>query len=52
MQAANAYMAWNLLDMPAGVVPVSKVTQEDDNNLDNLPSNDMVYYQIIQILTF
>ncbi len=30
------------MDMPAGVAPVCKVTQEDDDNLDNLPTNDIV----------
>ena len=56
------YIAWNLFDMPAGIVPgkcrcslclifhfkhfciiiVDKVNVEDDQNLDNLPSNDLV----------
>ena len=38
----QAYVAWNLCDMPAGIVPVSKVTEADDHELDNLPTNDLV----------
>jgi hypothetical protein len=43
------YIAWNLLDMPAGIVPMCKVTDEDDANLDMLPSNDMVIYIYIKL---
>ena len=42
VHVVNAYMAWNLLDMPAGIVPVSKVTEDDDYNLNKFPSNELV----------
>lgn len=38
----QAYLAWNLCDMPAGIVPVSKVSDADDRELDSLPKNDLV----------
>ena len=38
----QAYLAWNLCDMPAGIVPVSKVSEADDRKLDSLPKNDLV----------
>ena len=36
------YIPWNLLNMPAGIVPMTKVTKEDDFGLKSLPNNDMV----------
>ena len=32
--------------MPAGIVPVSKVSVDDDRNLDSLPNNDLVKIRI------
>ena len=36
------YIPWNLLNLPAGIVPMTKVTKEDDFGLKSLPNNDMV----------
>ena len=32
---------YNLLDFPAGVVPVTRVTQQDDDDLSGYPEDDM-----------
>jgi len=41
--AIRLYIPWNLLNMPAGIVPITKVTKQDDTELFSLPNNDMVY---------
>ena len=28
--------------MPAGIVPITKVSEQDDKDLESLPSNDLV----------
>ncbi|CAB3405899.1 unnamed protein product [Caenorhabditis bovis] len=44
LAVAALYTAiFNLLDYGAGVVPVTKVTEEDDKNLDNYPATDPWY---------
>ena len=40
--SVRPYIPWNLLNLPAGIVPMSKVTKEDDFGLKSLPNNDMV----------
>ena len=40
--AVRPYIPWNLLNMPAGIVPITKVTERDDSELISLPNNDMV----------
>ena len=42
--SVRPYIPWNLLNLPAGIVPVTKVTKEDDFGLKSLPNNDMVTY--------
>ena len=39
--SVRPYIPWNLLNLPAGIVPMSKVTKEDDFGLKSLPNNDM-----------
>ena len=42
--AGMAWIAWNLFDFPAGILPVSKVTGEDEQTLESsFPTNDMVF---------
>ena len=42
--AGMAWIAWNLFDFPAGILPVSKVTGEDEQTLESsFPNNDMVF---------
>ena len=39
------YLPWNLLDMLAGIAPVSQVTKEDDEKMKKeYPTSNMVYY--------
>ena len=38
----RAYCAYNLLNLPAGIVPVTTVTEHDDQQLDYMPSDDLV----------
>ena len=41
--ACMPYIAWNIFDFPAGILPVSMVTQDDENEfLTNFPNNDLV----------
>lgn len=37
------YTPWNILNMPAGIVPISKVTEQDDKDMESLPNNDLFY---------
>ena len=38
-----SYIAWNLFDFPAGILPVSKVTQDDENKfVTSFTNNDLV----------
>ena len=30
--------------MPAGIVPISKVTEQDDKDMESLPNNDLVSF--------
>ena len=42
----SAWITWNLFDFPAGVLPVTKVTQEDEKILNTtFPTNDLVNIQ-------
>ena len=42
--AGMAWIAWNLFDFPAGILPVSKVTDKDEQKLESsFPTNDMVF---------
>ena len=36
------YLPWTLFNLPVGVAPISRVTKEDDDKLDDLPDDDMV----------
>ena len=38
------YTPWNILNMPAGIVPISKVTEQDDKDMESLPNNDLVSF--------
>ncbi len=38
----RAYCAYNVLNLPAGIVPTTRVTTEDDQQLDDMPSDDLV----------
>ncbi|XP_023329239.1 fatty acid amide hydrolase 1 isoform X1 [Eurytemora carolleeae] len=40
------YIPWNLLNMPAGVAPVTKYTQADSEAMREYPSTDFVYRSI------
>jgi len=44
--ATRPYHPFNLLNMPAGIVPTTKVTEQDDLNMDSMPNNDLVYKTI------
>jgi len=37
------YIAWNVLNFPAGIAPVTSHTSQDMEALDELPNNDLVY---------
>ena len=41
---------WNLLDLPAGIVPMLKVTQDDECNLMNDWPNDDMVCQIFMLI--
>lgn len=41
--AVRPYIPWNNLNMPAGIVPITKVSEQDDKDLESLPSNDLFY---------
>ena len=42
-QAMSPYVAWNLFDFPAGILPISMVTQEDEDRFfADFPTNDLV----------
>merc|ERR1712018_480012 len=46
--AGSPWITWNLFDFPAGILPVTKVTKEDEDNLcSTYPRNDLVYSHII-----
>ena len=41
--AGSAWITWNLFDFPAGILPVTKVTKEDETNLNSkFQTNDLV----------
>ena len=41
--AGCTWLAWNLFDFPAGILPITNVTEEDDKNLNTIfPTNDLV----------
>ena len=41
--AGCTWLAWNLFDFPAGILPITNVTEEDNKNLNTIfPTNDLV----------
>ena len=41
--AGSPWITWNLFDFPAGILPVTKVVQADEDILNSsYPTNDMV----------
>merc|ERR1719412_3206666 len=45
--AGSSWITWNLFDFPAGILPVTKVKQEDETKLNSsYPSNDLIYKYI------
>ena len=43
VSATRPYHPFNLLNLPAGIVPTTTVTQQDDlNMLNSMPNNDLV----------
>ena len=41
--AGSAWIPWNIFDFPAGILPITKVTEKDEENLNStFPTNDMV----------
>ena len=41
--AVRIYTPWNVLNMPAGIAPITKVTENDEKNMKSMPANDMFY---------
>ena len=49
--AGCTWLAWNLFDFPAGILPITNVTEEDDINLNTIfPTNDMVCIMYTRII--
>merc|ERR1712179_613546 len=45
--AGSPWITWNLFVFPAGILPVTKVKQEDETKLiSSYPSNDLIYKYI------
>jgi hypothetical protein len=40
--AIRAYAFCNLLNLPAGIVPITKVNEQDDLGLKSMPNNELV----------
>ena len=41
--AGSSWVVWNLFDFPAGILPVTKVNEEDENALrTTYPTDDLV----------
>ena len=49
--AGSSWVVWNLFDFPAGILPITKVNEEDENALNtSYPRNDVVIYNFFQLL--
>ena len=44
--ATRPYHPFNLLNLPAGIVPTTTVTEQDDLNMKSMPDNDLVGFEI------
>merc|ERR1712150_207938 len=45
--AGSSWVVWNLFDFPAGILPITKVNEEDENALNtSYPRNDVVYRHV------
>jgi len=44
--AVIPYIAWNLMNFPAGIAPVTKWSKEDETSLESYPTNDLAYRMI------
>ena len=41
--AGSPWITWNLFDFPAGILPITKVKEEDEKKLNSsYPTNDLV----------
>ena len=47
--AVRPYIPWNVLNLPAGIVPITKVSEQDDFGLKSLPNNDMVRKKLMSL---
>ena len=47
--ATRPYHPFNLLNLPAGIVPTTTVTEQDDLNMKSMPDNDLVCFEIFLI---
>jgi len=41
--ATRPYHPFNILNLPAGIVPTTTVTEQDDLSMKSMPDNDLVY---------
>ena len=44
--ATRPYHPFNLLNLPAGIVPTTTVTEQDDLSMKSMPDNDLVCFEI------
>lgn len=44
--AVSPYIAWNVMNFPAGIAPITKWSQADDDNMAKYPTDDLAYKMI------
>jgi len=44
--AVSPYISWNVMNFPAGIAPVTKWSQDDDDKMADYPTDDLAYKMI------